>query len=135
MVKPAGKRRQVDGLVERFRVSRRRVCGLLLFCRAAFYYRAHRPDDTPLRARLRELAQARQPWGYQRRHILLRHEGWLVNKKRTHRIYMEEGLSVRTKARKKRGSHLRSCRHRRQQRTSGGPWTSCSARSSQSIPR
>jgi putative transposase len=30
-----------------------------------------------------------------------------VNKKRTYRIYREEGLSVRTKARKKRGSHLR----------------------------
>jgi putative transposase len=59
MVKPAGKRRQVDHLVERFRVSRRRVCGLVLLCRATFYYRAHRKDDTPIRARLRELAQTR----------------------------------------------------------------------------
>jgi len=107
MVKPAGRRRQVDHLVERFRVSRRRVCGLVLLCRATFYYRSRRKDDTPIRARLRELAQARQRWGYQRLHILLRREGRKVNKKRTYRIYREEGLSVRTKVRKKRGSHLR----------------------------
>src|SRR5574340_512839 len=99
--------RQVDHLVESFRVSRRRVCGLVLLCRASFYYRSRRKDDTPIRARLRELAQARQRWGYQRLHVLLRREGWKVNKKRTYRIYCEEGLSVRTKKRKKRGSHLR----------------------------
>ena len=97
----------MDHLVERFRVGRRRACGLVLLCRATFYYGAHRPDDTPIRARLRDLAQARQRWGYQRLHILLRREGWLINKKRTHRIYREEGLSVRTKVRKKRGAHLR----------------------------
>jgi len=39
--------------------------------------------------------------------VLLRREGWKVNEKRTYRIYCEEGLSVRTKVRKKRGSHLR----------------------------
>jgi putative transposase len=33
--------------------------------------------------------------------------GWKVNKKRTYRIYREEGLSIRTKKRKKRGAHLR----------------------------
>lgn len=107
MVKPAGKRRQVEQLAERFRVGRRRACRLVLLQYSTFHYRAHRPDDTPLRSRLRELAQARQRWGYLRLHILLRREGWLVNKKRIHRIYREEGLSVRIKARKKRGSHLR----------------------------
>jgi putative transposase len=107
MVRPAGKRRQVDHLAERFRVGRRRACRLVLLQHSTYYYRAHRRDDAPIRARLRELAQARQRWGYQRLHILLRREGWLVNKKRTHRIYREEGLSVRTKVRKKRGSHLR----------------------------
>ena len=106
-MKPAGKRRQVEHLVERFRVGRRRACGLVLLCRATLYYRARRKDDTPIRLRLRELAQARPRWGHLRLHVLLRREGWFVNKKKTYRIYREEGLSVRTKARKKRGSHLR----------------------------
>jgi putative transposase len=57
--------------------------------------------------RMRELAHERPRWGYLRLHVLLRREGWKVNKKRTYRIYREEGLSVRTKQRKKRASHLR----------------------------
>jgi putative transposase len=107
MVKPAAKRRLVEHLVERFRVSRRKVCGLVLLCRATFYYRSHRKDETPIRMRMRELAHERPRWGYLRLHVLLRREGWKVNKKRTYRIYREEGLSVRTKQRKKRASHLR----------------------------
>ena len=107
MVKPAGKRRQVDHLVDRYRIARRRACRLALLSHATFYYRAHRRDDMPIRVRLRELAQARPRWGHMRLHILLRREGWKVNKKRTYRIYREEELSIRTKKRKKRGAHLR----------------------------
>ena len=29
--------------------------------------------------------------------VLLRREGWVVNHKRVHRLYTEEGLSIRTK--------------------------------------
>lgn len=56
---------------------------------------------------VRELAQARPRFGYARFHVLLRREGWVVNKKRVHRIYGEEGLSVRLTHRRKRVSHLR----------------------------
>jgi putative transposase len=45
--------------------------------------------------RLRELAQARPRFGYLRLHVMLRREGWVVNRKRVRRIYREEGLSVR----------------------------------------
>jgi putative transposase len=38
---------------------------------------------------------------------MLRREGWVVNKKRVHRLYREEGLLVRTQRRRKRASHLR----------------------------
>lgn len=38
---------------------------------------------------------------------MLRREGWVVNKKRVHRIYREEGLTVRLTRRRKRASHLR----------------------------
>lgn len=57
--------------------------------------------------RLRDLAQARPRFGYRRLHVLLRREGWRVNKKRVHRLYREEGLTVRTLRRRKRASHLR----------------------------
>ena len=85
----------------------RRACGLLRLNRASWYYRHHRREDTALRRRLRELAQARPRFGYLRLHVLLRREGWRVNKKRVHRLYREEGLAVRLTRRRKRASHLR----------------------------
>ena len=90
-----------------FPIGVRRACGLLQLPRASWYYRAHRREDTALRRRLRELAQARPRCGYLRLHVLLRREGWRINKKRVHRLYREEGLTVRLARRRKRASHLR----------------------------
>lgn len=39
--------------------------------------------------------------GYRRLTVLLRRVGWKVNAKRIYRLYLEEGLMVRTKQRKK----------------------------------
>lgn len=60
-----------------------------------------------LRRRLRELAQARPRFGYLRLHVMLRREGWRVNRKRVRRLYREEGLAVRLTHRRKRASQLR----------------------------
>jgi putative transposase len=75
--------------------------------RSTFRYVPHRRDDRGVRMRLRELASARPRFGHQRLHVLLRREGWRDNHKRAYRIYREEELSVRTKKRRKRASHLR----------------------------
>lgn len=88
-------------------MSERWACEVVGMHLSTYRYVAHRPDDTPLRMRLRELAQARPRFGHPRLFLLLRREGWKVNHKRTYRIYREEGLSVRTKKRRKRASHLR----------------------------
>ena len=49
----------------------------------------------PLRLRIRDLSQTRVRYGYFRIYILLRREGWLVNRKRVYRLYREDGLSLR----------------------------------------
>ena len=85
----------------------RRACGLLRFNRASWYYRPHPRDDRDIRGRICELAQARPRFGFQRIHVLLKREGWVVNRKRVHRIYREEGLTVRLRRRQKRASALR----------------------------
>jgi putative transposase len=90
-----------------FHISRLRACKLIRLGRSTFYWRSRARDQTPLRMRLRELAEVRQRFGYRRLHVLLRREGWKVNAKRVYRLYRLEGLGVRTKKRKKRGSHLR----------------------------
>lgn len=51
--------------------------------------------------RLRELAASRVRFGYRRLTVILRREGWRVNPKRIYRLYTEDGLTVRTKLRKR----------------------------------
>jgi putative transposase len=54
--------------------------------RTMIWYRSHRPDDADLRERLRDLAGERRRFGYRRLHVLLRQEGWPVNRKKTQRL-------------------------------------------------
>lgn len=61
-----------------------------------------RPDDLPVRTRLREIAQERPRFVCRRLHVLLRREGVLINHKKTHRLYCEEKLHLRPKKRRRR---------------------------------
>lgn len=70
--------------------------------RSNFNYRSRKVDDAPLRMRIREIAKERLRYGYQRIHILLQREGWLVNHKKVLRIYREEGLNLRSKRPRRR---------------------------------
>ncbi|MCA1699370.1 MAG: IS3 family transposase, partial [Actinobacteria bacterium] len=58
-------------------------------------------DDAALRARLRKISHDRPRWGYRRAHALLREEGWCLNRKRTQRLWREEGLRVPQRRRKR----------------------------------
>jgi putative transposase len=83
-------------------VGVRRACHLAQFSRAAWYRRSTRADQAPLRLRIRELAHARPRFGYQRIWVLLRREGWMVNRKRVRRLYRLEGLQVRMRMRRRK---------------------------------
>ncbi len=82
-------------------VAERRACRFTGFARASQRYRSRRPVRTELRARLVTLATLRPRWGYRRLYVLLRREGWLVNRKLVQRLYREEGLVVRRRKRKR----------------------------------
>jgi putative transposase len=69
--------------------------------RKTLVYHSRRPPQDALRQRLRELAASRVRFGYRRLTVILRREGWRVNPKRVYRLYTEDGLTVRTKTRKK----------------------------------
>ena len=45
---------------------------------------------------------ARPRFGYLRVHVMLRREGWAINKKRVYRLYRLEGLSLRMKTRRRK---------------------------------
>ena len=102
MVTPAAKREAVAHLEGSLEVSERRACAILSVDRSSVRYRSRRPDDAALRARLRELADQRRRFGYRRLHVLLRSEGWTVNRKKTQRLYGEEGLAVRRRRSRRR---------------------------------
>lgn len=106
MVTPAVRRDAVAHLVEAYEMSERRACSVIGADRSSVRYRSGRPDDAALRARMRELASERRRFGYRRLHVLLRHEGLVANRKRTQRLYREEGLTVR----KRRGRRACFCR-------------------------
>lgn len=94
-------------MIERFGLSLRRACRLVGLWRSTHQYRPQRPDDSVLRQRLRELAEQRRRFGAPRLHVLLRREGWIVNHKRTERLYREEGLALRRKRHRKRAAGVR----------------------------
>jgi len=58
--------------------------------------------ETKLRRRLREIAAEHIRWGRRMAYRLLRREGWLVNHKRVHRLWREEGLQRPTPRKQKR---------------------------------
>ena len=78
-----------------------RACGLIGISRSLYRYESKRPDDGPIKERLTALAGQKRRYGYRRLHVLLLREGWLLNWKRTYRIYREAGLAVRRRKRKR----------------------------------
>jgi len=79
-----------------------RACRLAGFSRTAWYKRSTARDQSALRLRIRELAMARPRFGYLRIHVLLRREGWRVNKKRVRRLSRLERLQVRMRVRRRK---------------------------------
>jgi len=108
MVTSAQRREAVAHLIAACQMSERRACRIAGVERALVRYRSRRPDDAELRTRLRALAHERRRFGYRRLHVLLRREGWAVNRKRVQRLYREERLMVRKRGGRKRALGLRA---------------------------
>ena len=125
-MKPVRRREVIRHVQAAYGVSERRACRATGFGRASHRYQTRRDPQLPLRARLRELAEARVRYGYRRLHVLLRREGWEIDHKRIYRLYSEEGLSIRTRTPRRR----RACRYgpaapRSAAATTSERWTSC----------
>ena len=94
-----------------YRVAERRACRALGFARSSFRYQSRRDPRAELRVRLRDLAASRVHYGYVRLWVLLRREGWVVNKKLVYRLYCEEGLGIRRrKPRRRKSVQVREAR-------------------------
>jgi len=87
---------------ERFRVSVRRSCRLALLRPSVWYAKSQARDQSALRLRIREIAMNRPRFGYLRVHVMLRREGWAINKKRVWRLYRLDGLQLRMKTKRRK---------------------------------
>jgi putative transposase len=121
MVGPAAKREAVAHLRTQFEMSERRATALVGADRTMIRYAARRPDDTVLRARLRDLAHQRHRFGYlsadrqllaiaerRRLFVLLRRDGEGASRNRVYRLYRLEGLAVRKRKGRRRAVGTRA---------------------------
>jgi putative transposase len=92
----------VDEMRAGWKVSVRRACRVLRFDAKSYRYRSRRPGQAALEDRIRTICQTRVRYGYRRVHVLLRREGWVINEKRTRRVYNEIGMQLRNKTPKRR---------------------------------
>ncbi len=83
-------------------MSIRRACEVFLVERSSYNYRSRRPGQAGLEKRIKELCETRVRYGDLRIHVLLRREGWMINQKKTRRVYRELGMQLRNKTPKRR---------------------------------
>ena len=95
-------------LTERFGVSERRACNVVGQHRSTQRRcpEPTAPEEDKLRHRLRQIAKRHTRWGWRKAHQLLLREGWRINRKRTRRIWREEGLRRPATCRKHRRVRL-----------------------------
>ncbi|MEO9612890.1 MAG: IS3 family transposase [Nitratireductor sp.] len=101
-LRPARKRKLVDGMLVDWGISIRRACKALKFETSTYHYKSRRTGQAALERRIKEICETRVRYGYRRVHVLLRREGWTINMKKTRRIYNELGLQLRNKHPKRR---------------------------------
>jgi len=86
-------------------VSERTACKLLGVDRSSYRYEPRPDRNVVLREEMVKLARQKPRYGYRRLHALLErrgaNNGQPLNVKRVYRLYLEEGLSVRRKKRKR----------------------------------
>lgn len=94
-------------ILQELGLSERRSCRLAGAARSTIRYQSVKPLESGLRQRMRDLADRHRRFGHPRLHVLLRREGFGANHKKTHRIYVEEGLQVRKRKKRQRSAIVR----------------------------
>lgn len=107
-MRPGAKRAEALYLVSKYASAKTRISRLLGLSISTFDYKPKPRDDEALRNRLAELSTEHRRFGHPRLFVLLRREDFIVNHKRSRRIYRELGLQIGRRKRKKLGSMNRT---------------------------
>ena len=106
---PEQRRKIIDQAQADHRMSQRRACSGLGFCRSSHRYQSIE-SDKPLVSALHEVADERPRFGYRRLAVLLKRKGFNVNLKKIYRIYKQENLKIRRAKSTKRALNERIMR-------------------------
>ncbi|KUJ82701.1 transposase, partial [Microbulbifer sp. ZGT114] len=82
-------------------ISERRACSLVGLSRASMRYQPQKAVESNLSERIKAIALERRRFGYRRVHQMLRREGLHVNHKKVYRLYIQAGLAVRKRPKRK----------------------------------
>jgi transposase InsO family protein len=103
LTSPAKKRRAIELVVEKLKVSERRACRVLEQPRSTQRKKKkEKLDEAELTEDIIKLAKDYGRYGYRRITALLNQQGWQINHKRVERIWRTEGLKVPQKQPKRR---------------------------------
>nr|WP_246433931.1 IS3 family transposase [Spirochaeta isovalerica] len=85
-----------------FGFSTRRSCTLAQIARSTYLYTPKPNDDEKIIKEIYKILEKSQKYGCEMVHMKLRQKKILINHKRTERIYREQGLQIKTRARRKK---------------------------------
>lgn len=95
-------RKVVQYVSEHYGLSLQRACRLIKQAPSVQCYRGVKDPKAALRRRIRKLAQVRVRYGDRRLHVLLKRDGWELEKNQTYSLYCKEQLQLRSKRPKQR---------------------------------
>ena len=103
VVGPQAKKEAAMMLQSEFNISERRACRVVGLARSTKRHEAQENTlNKELSEKLNSLADKKKRFGAPRLHQLLLRDGYKINHKRTERLYKQEGLSLRTKGKRKK---------------------------------
>lgn len=103
MVNPPGKKAAISYLLENYSISERHACRVVSIARSTMRYIGRVSEENKaITERLKQLASKKPRYGALRLHALLRREGFMINHKRTERLYQYLKLSLKQRSKKKR---------------------------------
>lgn len=83
-------------------MSKQVACKIACVSRSVYYYKSiKKAEDEDIIRLLKQLSQAHPRWGFRKMLAKLKHQGYGWNHKRVHRIYVELGLNIRVKPKKR----------------------------------
>lgn len=95
MVSPRARRSAVEYLTTERGLSQRHACRLVGIQRSSMRYQAReRADEAETVALIREYAHEQPMYGYCIIAAMLKHDGYVINRKRVYRIWCAEGLQL-----------------------------------------